>query len=83
MTCRDHSRNARQVGHHVEVRPVDAEHELGTRPHGLANLAGVERVDAYPHARVHQLADDVGESGKGAARGAADVERRRTFRHYL
>ena len=65
---------ARQVARDVEVRAVDAEHELGAGVDGVADLRRVEGVDADAHARAGQLPNDVAERGKRQTRRAADVD---------
>ena len=71
---------AGEVSRHGEVRAVDAQHELGARPHGRSDLGGLEGVDAHPHPRGEQLAHDFGEGGERAPRGASDVDHVRAAR---
>src|SRR5207247_4945564 len=74
---RDHDhprRRAGEVPRHVEIGPVDRQHELGAGRHGGADLARVEGVDAPTHPRVDQLPYRVREPRELASWSAADVD---------
>src|SRR5439155_5786631 len=58
----------------VQVGAAHGQDELRTGAHGRADLGRVERVDAHPRARGHELVHDVAELGELAPGRAADVD---------
>src|SRR4030095_9292061 len=64
---------AGKVTGYLEIRTVNAEHELGARIDCRSYLRSVEAVDADPHARGAQLGDRPGETWKRQTRRAPQV----------
>src|SRR5262249_10762898 len=65
---------AGEIAHDVQVRAVDAQHELGAGGNGGADFAGVEAVDADAHAVGNEVAYEAAERGERDAGRAADVD---------